>query len=153
REEQDDLRDNSRTELPIVYVTPGGYELASAYRDARRRTDLLLTYLPNPGTVFYLGYGDVRSEPDDLGRRRLVRRNDAVFVKLSYPFRMPGSQASKRETEKRESGIATRFSPSRFLALITPAAPCRRVPLRPRNPRRAGPRRCLPERTSRGAIA
>lgn len=90
REEQDDLRDNSRTELPIVYVTPGGYELASAYRDARLRTDLLLTYLPNPGTVFYLGYGDVRSEPDDLGRRRMVRRNDAVFVKLSYLFRMQG---------------------------------------------------------------
>ncbi len=90
REEQDALRDNSRTELPIVYVTPGGYERATAFRDARLRTDLLLSYFPNPGTVFYLGYGDVRSEPDDLGRRRLVRRSDAVFVKLSYLFRMQG---------------------------------------------------------------
>jgi len=71
-------------------VTPGGYERATAFRDARLRTDLLLSYFPNPGTVFYLGYGDVRSEPDDLGRRRLVRRSDAVFVKLSYLFRMQG---------------------------------------------------------------
>lgn len=89
REEQDALRDNSRTELPIVFVTPGGYQAATGYRDGRLRTDLLLAYAPNPGTVLYLGYGDRRTE-DDLGRRRFTRQANGLFLKLSYLFRMQG---------------------------------------------------------------
>jgi hypothetical protein len=89
--EQDSLRDNSRTELPIVLRnSDGSYSRASAFRDGRLRTDLLLTYLPNPGTVVYLGYGNGYREQDPLGRRELQRTNDGFFVKLSYLFRMTG---------------------------------------------------------------
>jgi hypothetical protein len=92
-EEQDDLRDNSRTELPIVFLDGnGGYTLASAYREAQMRADVLLTYLPNPGTVLYLGYGSTYREPSEglISRRSLERTNNAFFLKLSYLFRMQG---------------------------------------------------------------
>src|SRR5690606_549725 len=92
-EEQDDLRDNSRSERPIVFTDgSGGHTLASAYREARMRADVLLTYLPNPGTVMYLGYGSTYQEPSEglINRRSLQRTNNAFFLKLSYLFRMQG---------------------------------------------------------------
>ncbi len=87
---QDSLRDNSRTELPILVRNPstGAYERDLGGRDGRLRTDLLFTYLPNPGTVVYLGYGASHQEPDALGRREFTRTQDGVFVKLSYLFRV-----------------------------------------------------------------
>jgi hypothetical protein len=87
---QDSLRDNSRTELPILIRNPstGAYERDLGGRDGRLRTDLLFTYLPNPGTVVYLGYGASHQEPDELGRREFTRTDDGVFVKLSYLFRV-----------------------------------------------------------------
>jgi hypothetical protein len=51
------------------------------------RTDWLLSYRPEPGAVFFLGYGGSLSEPDPLDFRQLRRTNDAFFVKLSYVFR------------------------------------------------------------------
>jgi hypothetical protein len=87
---QDSLRDNSRTELPILVRNPstGAYERDLGGRDGRLRTDLLFTYLPNPGTVVYLGYGASHQEPDELGRREFTRTDDGVFVKMSYLFRV-----------------------------------------------------------------
>lgn len=87
---QDALRDDGRTGLPLVLRDPesGDYRPAVATRDGRLRTDLLLTYLPNPGTVMYLGYGTSHAEPDPWGRRHLVRTDDGFFLKLSYLFRM-----------------------------------------------------------------
>jgi hypothetical protein len=77
--------------LPIVIRgSDGTYHRAAAFRDGRLRTDLLLTYLPSPGTVVYLGYGNGYREDDPLGRRELRRTNDGFFVKLSYLFRMTG---------------------------------------------------------------
>jgi hypothetical protein len=89
---QDALRDDGRTNLPLVLRDPvtGEYGPAAAFRDGRLRNDLLLTYLPNPGTVVYLGYGTSHAEPDPLGRRRFTRTDDAFFLKLSYLFRMTG---------------------------------------------------------------
>jgi hypothetical protein len=52
------------------------------------RTDWLFSYRPNPGTVFFLGYGGSLSETDPLAFQDLRRRSDAFFVKLSYLFRM-----------------------------------------------------------------
>ena len=52
------------------------------------RMDWLFSYRPNPGTLFYLGYG---STMDDVGQRRfqdLRRLNDGFFLKLSYLFRV-----------------------------------------------------------------
>jgi hypothetical protein len=90
--EQDVLRDNSRTELPIVFITgPNGqYTTDTGFRDGKLRGDVLLSYVPNPGTVIYLGYGSSHSEPLISGRRQLQKTNDAFFLKLSYLFRMQG---------------------------------------------------------------
>lgn len=86
---RDSLRDEGRTGLPLVTIdaATGGYTRILDSRDGRLRTDLLLTYLPNPGTVVYLGYGASHAEQDPLGRRRLVRTGDGFFLKLSYLFR------------------------------------------------------------------
>lgn len=87
---QDSLRDNSRTELPILIRNPGTgeFERDLGGRDGRLRTDLLFTYLPTPGTVLFLGYGASHQEPDEFGARRLTRTDDGLFVKMSYLFRM-----------------------------------------------------------------
>ncbi len=90
-QEQDDLRDNSRTELPIVYRDgSGGYRRAAAFHDGRVRGDVLLSYFPNPGTVVYLGYGSAHRNPDLDSLERMGRVADSFFMKLSYLFRMGG---------------------------------------------------------------
>lgn len=93
-ETRDSLRDNSRTELPIVFVGSGGsVSRAAAFRDGRLSNDVLLSYFPNPGTVVYLGYGSShieRADAFDPRERRLERTTDGVFVKLSYLWRVRG---------------------------------------------------------------
>jgi hypothetical protein len=51
------------------------------------RADWLFSYRPNPGTVFFVGYGSSLSEPEALAFRGLRRTDDGFFVKLSYLFR------------------------------------------------------------------
>ncbi len=51
------------------------------------RTDLLLSYRPAPGTVFFVGYGGSLNEEDPLAFTRLTRTADALFVKASYVLR------------------------------------------------------------------
>jgi hypothetical protein len=52
------------------------------------RADALFSYRPNPGTVFFLGYGSSMSEHDPLAFRGLRRVGDGFFVKGSYLFRL-----------------------------------------------------------------
>jgi hypothetical protein len=51
------------------------------------RTDWLVSYRPNPGTVLFLGYGGTMTEMDPLAFSELRRVNDGFFVKASYVFR------------------------------------------------------------------
>lgn len=85
---QDDLRDDGRTELPIVIRDPetGAYELASGSEQKRLRLDVLFSYQPVPGTVLFVGYG---SQLRNLGPGdELQRSSDGFFVKLSWLFRL-----------------------------------------------------------------
>ncbi len=87
--QQDDLRDDSRTGLPIYLRNANGtYRRASAFDQRRARLDYLFSYLPTPGTVFYLGYGDARRADEPTGSRTLERTRDVFFLKLSYLFRV-----------------------------------------------------------------
>ena len=52
------------------------------------RNDFLFSFTPNPGTVFFLGYGAALSEPDAFHFRDLTRTTDGFFLKGSYLFRM-----------------------------------------------------------------
>ena len=86
---QDALRDDSRTNLPIVIRNSSGvYRPTVAQTNNAVRVDWLLSYHPTPGTVLYAGYGNSLTEPDALAFRDLRRTSDGFFVKLSYLFRM-----------------------------------------------------------------
>jgi hypothetical protein len=85
------LRDDSRTNNPILIFDAGAGDFVrtTPIRDNSFRGDLLLAYQPNPGTVIFAGYGSTLREPlDGLPDRRLRRTEDAVFVKMSYLWRM-----------------------------------------------------------------
>ena len=87
---QDDLRDDGRTERPIVIrngVT-GQYERALGFHDKRLRLDFLFSYQPVPGTVIFAGYGSRLFDVDAPVRSGLRRDSDGFFLKLSYLFRM-----------------------------------------------------------------
>ena len=86
---QDALRDDSRTNLPVyLRSATGTYAPASAFERGRGRVDFLFSYLPSPGTVFYVGYGDALQSNRPAGPERLQRTRDVFFLKLSYLFRM-----------------------------------------------------------------
>ena len=51
------------------------------------RGDVLFSYKPTPGTVFFLGYGASLTEPDAFRFRNLSRTSDGFFLKASYLFR------------------------------------------------------------------
>jgi hypothetical protein len=99
--EQDALRDDSRTGLPIlIYDAERGVyardavsaisgNSASATSRNGLRADWLFSYQPTPGTVFFAGYGSSLEEPHALRFGRGLRRtSDGFFVKFSYLFRV-----------------------------------------------------------------
>lgn len=87
--QQDSLRDDSRTELPVYLRQPNGtLRRAEAFKRTRARLDVLFSYLPSPGTVFYVGYGDQLRADEPNGSRTLRRSADVFFAKVSYLFRL-----------------------------------------------------------------
>lgn len=82
-----DLRDEGRTGYPLLRRSGSGWAPALGYRENAFRADWLVMYQPQPGTVFYVGYGARMTEPETMKFRHLVRRDDAFFVKASYLFR------------------------------------------------------------------
>jgi Domain of unknown function (DUF5916) len=92
-ERQDDLRDHTRTEAPLLIFDPdvGDFVRATAFTRESFRGDLLFSYQPNPGTVLFAGYGSTLRDPvdpDDPLRTGLRRSDDGFFFKASYLFRM-----------------------------------------------------------------
>jgi hypothetical protein len=88
---QDDLRDDSRTNLPIYILNPatGAHERAAKTYLKSFRADWLFSYQPTPGTVLFAGYGNTLANIDEDPRRdRLQRTQDGFFLKLSYLFRL-----------------------------------------------------------------
>jgi hypothetical protein len=82
-QERDALRD-PRSGRPIVIDSiPQPRVTATDFRN-----DLLFSYKPTPGTVFFFGYGSSLSEPDPFSFRQLERTGDGFFLKASYLFRM-----------------------------------------------------------------
>ncbi len=86
---RDSLRDDTRTNAPIyLRSASGALTRAAAYERTSARVDVLLSYLPSPGTVVYLGYGDALAANRPAGPERLQRTRDQFFMKLSYLFRL-----------------------------------------------------------------
>ncbi|HWI19927.1 MAG TPA: DUF5916 domain-containing protein [Vicinamibacterales bacterium] len=88
---QDDLRDDSRTNLPIYILNraTGQYDRAAKAYVKSFRTDFLFSYQPTPGTLLFAGYGNTLADLDDDYRtRKLQRSADGFFLKFSYLFRL-----------------------------------------------------------------
>lgn len=87
--QQDSLRDDSRTNLPIYLLGSNGtLTRAAAFQHTTARLDVLFSYLPTPGTVLYAGYGDALRANEPIGPARLERTQDVFFTKFSYLFRV-----------------------------------------------------------------
>jgi hypothetical protein len=88
------LVDDGRTGKPLLV----GGALSPAFVEGAFRSDLLLSYRPNPGTVLFVGYGagyaDMRDEPQpfrfprSLGLAGLSRTDNVFYVKASYLYRI-----------------------------------------------------------------
>jgi len=86
------LRD-PRTGDPLAQLDPGsadgpsdpGGRVSNDFRN-----DVLLSFKPSPGTVFFLGYGVLLTQPEafSFSGPGLSRVNDGFFVKLSYLWRL-----------------------------------------------------------------
>ncbi len=87
---RDELRDNSRTDDPILIYDSSTDTFARTAEETRNdfRVDWLFSYRPNPGTVFFAGYGSSLDEPRSFRFNRLERVNDGFFIKASYLWRM-----------------------------------------------------------------
>ncbi|HVL67584.1 MAG TPA: DUF5916 domain-containing protein [Vicinamibacterales bacterium] len=86
---QDALRDDSRTELPIVILdrASGTWRATLPVRRRTFRQDVLFSYQPTPGTVVFAGYGSTFDDSRDP-RRAWGRARDGFFTKISYLFRL-----------------------------------------------------------------
>ena len=89
-ERRDALRDETRTNAPILIFDPEASTYVRTSRLGHRsfRGDFLFSYQPNPGTVLFAGYGSTLSDPTQLGQSSLRRAEDGFFLKLSYLFQM-----------------------------------------------------------------
>ena len=86
----DNLRDASRTELPIYIEDPYTGIIQPALRTTTNvlEAQALFAYQPVPGTVVFVGYGNNLTEPESFHFVTLTRTSDSFFVKFSYLFRM-----------------------------------------------------------------
>ena len=85
---RDALRDDSRTNDPIlIRNSKGVYVLTTAQAQNDLQGDVLFSFTPSPGKVFYAGYRSVFNEFDPFAFKDVTRRNDGFFVKASYLFR------------------------------------------------------------------
>ncbi|HKN57238.1 MAG TPA: DUF5916 domain-containing protein [Gemmatimonadaceae bacterium] len=86
--ENDDLRDETRTNYPLIIDG----QLATASRSRSLHGDYLFSYQPTPGTVLFLGYGSrADGDPDPTQRfnwQPLRRASDYFFAKYSYLLRL-----------------------------------------------------------------
>jgi hypothetical protein len=86
--QQDSLRDDGRTNGAVFRRVGSTYRRLGARSANTFRGDVLFSYQPTPGTVFFAGYGETMTEPDALRFRDLRRTADGLFVKASYLFRL-----------------------------------------------------------------
>jgi uncharacterized protein DUF5916 len=87
-DERDQLRDVERGGEPILIRNSNGTYTRGDFREQAFRTDVLLSYQPNPGTVFFAGYGSSATDSSPFAFRDINRTSDGFFVKLSYLFRL-----------------------------------------------------------------
>jgi hypothetical protein len=86
--QQDSLRDDSRTNFPVLFYTGRTYSRAGMVNSNNLRMDWLFSFQPSPGTVLFAGYGSSLTETDAFTFRDFRRTGDGFFMKLSYLLRL-----------------------------------------------------------------
>lgn len=85
------LRD-PRTDEPLARLDTTGatYVAAAGFTSNTFRNDVLFSYKPSPGTVFFFGYGVLLTRPEafSLSGPGFTRVNDGFFAKASYLLRL-----------------------------------------------------------------
>lgn len=81
------LRDWKTGQILLRRRSDGAYVPVTATRSNILQADLLFSYRPSPGTVFFAGYGSSMTEPNALSFSGLERSSDGIFVKLSWVMR------------------------------------------------------------------
>jgi hypothetical protein len=91
-QEIDALRDEQRTFAPILIFDPDSGRLVKTVAKSNNqfRGDVLVSFTPVPGTVFFAGYGSTLAEPESFKFRDFKRSVDGFFLKGSYLFRIGG---------------------------------------------------------------
>jgi len=84
----DSLRDDSRTNAPILICGTTGCVRTAVVNSNTFRSDVLFSYQPVPGTVFFFGYGASQAEDRPLRFDALQRQSDGFFIKGSYLLRL-----------------------------------------------------------------
>ena len=88
---QNDLRDDSRSNLPIFLRSGSGvFTRAARAQSNQVQLSFLFSYQPVPGTVAFVGYGRNLSEPEAF-QFSLRPSDDNFFVKFSYLFGVGGA--------------------------------------------------------------
>ena len=84
----DAFRDDGRSNFPVLFRNPDGTFRRSVARErGGLRSDVLFSYQPTPGTVFFAGYGASHGANEFLEPSLLLRSSDAFFIKASYLLR------------------------------------------------------------------
>ena len=84
---RDNLRDNSRTELPIYFKDSDGQHISALSETSNNiEADFLFSYRPMPGTLVFFGYGSALTEPNQFRFKSMARQSDGFFLKVSYLF-------------------------------------------------------------------
>ena len=82
------LRD-PRTEQPLYRRSASGVlSRQGARKSLLGRADWLVSYLPSPGTVVFVGYGSAVDASETMRPGDIERTSDGAFVKFSYLYRV-----------------------------------------------------------------
>jgi hypothetical protein len=84
-----ELRDDAGNGDPIVVCNAARTSCSrGGYFRQNFRGDVLVSYQPTPGTVFYAGYGSSAVDSGPFDFKNVTRTSDGFFVKLSYLLRL-----------------------------------------------------------------
>jgi hypothetical protein len=85
------LRDPRNERALLRRTATGSYVARGATKSLLGRADVLVSYLPSPGTVVFVGYGTSVDGSDTMRPTDVQRTTDGAFVKFSYLYRVRGT--------------------------------------------------------------
>ena len=85
--ERSALRDPRTEQALLRRGSTGTLAVLGARKSLLGRADWLISYLPSPGTVAYVGYGSALDGTDTMRPGDLQRTSDGAFLKFSYLYR------------------------------------------------------------------